>query len=191
MERLTRSVVTLSSPSVNDLLEISRWTSFPQFSESELVSWFSTQIKVDFSNRKRVAKQKGSDVERRHTSRAKVWTLGFRWASRLRIAEMAFRALEGGGHLKRKVSPSKGNLSVSRAKTYPVSPSSETLSQISRNFSQLTSVCVSAVAATEGGARARPKESPLVSSCHVSGARSNGEKKSRTYRQARRTGWVS
>lgn len=38
MGRLTRSVVTLSSPSVKDLLEISRWTSFPQFSESELVS---------------------------------------------------------------------------------------------------------------------------------------------------------
>lgn len=96
-----------------------------------------------------------------------------------------------GGHLKEQVSSSKGNRSVSREKTYPVSPSSETLSQISRNFSQLTSVCVSAVAATEGGARARPKESAPVSSCYVSGARLDGEKKNRTNRQARRTGWVS
>jgi len=114
----TRSVINLSSAWVNALDAISLWSSLPQFFESD-----SARVS-EYS-----------------------CTFGFRWARRLSIAAMTFRAL---GVAKEVVQLNERGHSEKpgRQRTHPCSPSSSTLSHKFRMVSQFSLVRVSSVAFT-------------------------------------------
>ena len=108
MRARTLSVISFSNPAVKAFEASSRCRVSPQFLESD-----SANVRV-YS-----------------------WTFAFRWASRLRIEAMTFRALKK----PRSVAPGK----VAMAIRYPISPSSVTLSHRLRISSQFSPVRFSSV----------------------------------------------
>lgn len=165
--RRTRSVMTRSRPSVKDLLEISRWTSFPQFSESELVSCGRARRRAHRQHRSEVHGTRRARARREarstHLERKRL-NVGVAVGEPLEDRRDGVAGPEASAHDRpSRASARRRRGWQGREGTHPVSPSSDTLSQISRNFSQLTSVSVSAVPATGGGVgRASTQKGPSL-----------------------------